>query len=100
MGPRGKQCHVKVTLQGKRRRGPCDPPCRPLDQASCPLSLGPAETATAYPRPKAILGHLRAIPVSTGYRPVDWTWGSVCSFSVGFNHISEWGLCGKDPPDV
>ncbi|KAI3357503.1 hypothetical protein L3Q82_015921, partial [Scortum barcoo] len=38
-------------------RGPCDPRCRPLDQASCPASLQRVETATAHLRPEAILEH-------------------------------------------
>lgn len=39
------------------------------------------------------------IPVSHSCRPVVWTSGHLCSVCIGFSHVIEGGLCGKDPPD-
>lgn len=101
MPPRGKQCHMKVTLECRRMgrgghllpscgemrvtaihlsenalipdpicppplgyllpRGLCDPHCCPLDQASCALSLQPAESATTHLWPEVILGYCNIV---------------------------------------
>lgn len=42
-------------------KGPHDPHCRLLDQASCPSLLRPAETASTHLRAEAILGHCNTV---------------------------------------
>lgn len=65
-------------------RGPCDPRCRPLDQASCPLSLRPAKTATAHLRPEAILRHCNTVQYIGGCA------ADVCSFTVSPFLVLKW----------
>lgn len=62
-------------------KGPGDPRCRLLDQASCPLSLPPAETATAHLRPEAIVGHCKTVQYIGGFASKRWQFYSVSPFS-------------------
>lgn len=116
MPPRGKQCHMKVTLECRRMgrgghllpgcgemrvtaihlsenalisdpicplpsgyflpRGNCDPHCCPLDQASCALSLQPADTSTTHLGPEVILGRCATV------QHIERRAADVCHFTV------------------
>lgn len=75
-------CHCRVEHTQNYILSPTNPPCGYISL------FGPV-----------CLTAVRPIFVSHDCRPVAWTQGCVCSFSMGFNHITELGLCGKDPLD-